>query len=128
MLQSGETAVSDSNTWKNAVEMARCRGERREQALDTTVRSLASAFGCSHGRAADLLRIYGAFGGRELILLGWGDADEGEELLSRLTYRQFRKLLAVNNWMTMTRVTAVWDMLDIDLPWARTPSAPERRV
>ena len=123
MSQSTSGGPAGLCTWRDAVRISALRTQRNNEALDTSVRALGLAFGCSHGRASDLVRIYGAFGRRELTLLGFGDRGEAEALLSRLTYRQFRKLLMIKAWMTMTRVAAVRDMLDRDPRTAEYPSS-----
>lgn len=42
--------------------------------------------------------------GRVALFLGWGDATEGERMLSRLSYRELRTVLAMPAAYTMMRV------------------------
>ena len=97
--------------WSEALRIARLRDERRSQGLDASVRALARELACSRGRAGELLQIYDVFAS-DLILIGKGNTRRGEELLTRLTFRQFRELLRIDARMTMTRIFAVQQMSD----------------
>jgi hypothetical protein len=103
-----------SNAWQEAVRVARVRDDLRGRALDVSVRAVARAAGCSHGRAGELLRIHAAFSRGDLIILGRGDRGDGESRLSRLSYRQFRQLLTIDS--SWSRVMAVREM-DGDHRW-----------
>jgi hypothetical protein len=106
-----QTAAQTSDTtkvpspWTEAVRIARLRNERRSKGLDASVRALARQLGCSRGRVGELLHIYDAFSS-EFILLGDRNV-RGEDRLRRLSYRQFREVLKVEAWMTLTSVDLV---------------------
>ena len=94
------------STWSAACTIARLRDHRRSMGVDASVRSLAREVGCSRGRAGELLQFHDAFAS-ELVLLGLGNAKEGEEMLSRLSYRQLREILTIDSRMSMTRIFTV---------------------
>jgi hypothetical protein len=103
-----------SNAWKEAVRVARVRDELRAHGLDGSVREVARAAGCSHGRAGELLQIRDAFSRSDLVILGKGDAVEGEGRLSKLSFRQLRRLLTRST--SWSRIMAVRE-IDGDQQW-----------
>ena len=93
------TSVSATviSAWGESVRVARIRDDLRAHVLDASVRAVPRAAGCSRGRAGELLQIRDAFSRRDLIILGKGDAGEGEARLSQLSYRQLRQLPAIGS-------------------------------
>jgi hypothetical protein len=68
----------------------------------------------------ELLQVHDAFA-EHLILIGRGNSSHGETMLSRLSYRQFRTLLAIDKQLVLRRILAVRDLAD-EGSWERTLS------
>lgn len=83
------------------------RDRRSELGQDCSVRALAREVGCSRGRAGELLKMHDELSGRVALCLGWGDPAEGERLLSRVSYRALRSVLAIPAAYVMSRVEAL---------------------
>jgi ParB family chromosome partitioning protein len=82
----------DFTAWQEATSFAAIRENRRAAGLPDSVRELARALGCSHGRAGDLLVIARAFPPALLAELGDGDDGLAHESLARLSFRALRVL------------------------------------
>jgi ParB family chromosome partitioning protein len=84
----------DFTAWQEATSFAAIRENRSAAGLPDSVRELARALGCSHGRAGDLLGIARALPAGLLEELGGGDAGVAHEALARLSFRALRSLAA----------------------------------
>jgi hypothetical protein len=79
--------------------------------LECSIRALAREARCSRGRAGELLKMHDELSGRVALFLGWGDTNEGERLLSRLSYRDLRAVLTIPVANVMTRVSEIRRLL-----------------
>jgi hypothetical protein len=94
------------STWQQAVAMANVREARKREGLDCSITAIANAAGCSRGRVSELLAIRDAFDAEGVSWVGLADSRKGEELLSRLSYRELRSILRQRS--RLSRVVAIW--------------------
>jgi hypothetical protein len=93
VTSSASSIPSHRSAWHQAVWVAERRSDRRRRGLSDSITAIADEIGCSRGRVSELLSIRGAFDAETVSQIGLGDSLEGEELLSRLSYRDLRSLL-----------------------------------
>lgn len=105
--ETGQRAEPTDSAWAHAVRVASLRRERISAGAGASVRTLAQMLGCSHGRVGELLQIHDAFPRGMLVLIGDGDTRCGEERLARLSYRQLRRIVAVQPLSRLLRAHAV---------------------
>jgi ParB family transcriptional regulator, chromosome partitioning protein len=114
----------DFTAWQEATSFAAIRDNRRAAGMPDSVRELARALGCSHGRAGDLLGIARAFPEPLLERLGDGDAEAASEGLARLSFRALRSLASTESELARLAAAREQTGLGATEPAARKAGRP----
>jgi len=94
---SGNLHRENFTTWQEAVLVTQVQEQRRANNQPHDVRSLGAVMGWSHGKVQNLLAIRRALSPDYLRDVGRGDADEVEELVSRMSVADLGRLASISD-------------------------------